>query len=112
MSLFEKVIESTSSGKLIKYQNLLTDSSQILSLLNRKNDNFEAFSNLGVSSSEMEFRVKEDKVLMERLALMPEVERREMGCHGQEIIARYTPNTWAENFLELMDRLTAMKKRK
>ena len=68
MSLFEKVIESTSNGKLVKYQNLLSDSSELLSLLNYKNDNFEAFSNLGVSSSEMEYRVKEDKLLMERLA--------------------------------------------
>jgi glycosyltransferase involved in cell wall biosynthesis len=50
--------------------------------------------------------------LMTRMASMPKDERRAMGKRGQEIIAGYTPETWARNFMELVERCRVKEKEK
>jgi 1,2-diacylglycerol 3-alpha-glucosyltransferase len=49
--------------------------------------------------------------LMRKIASMPEERRRAMGRRGQEIISAYTPETWARNFLDLVERCCVEKKK-
>ena len=54
-------------------------------------------------------RPDELAALMEKVASMPEEQRRAMGRRGQEIVSKYSLENWVKNFLELVERVRARR---